>query len=154
MKHKINHCIYMIPNRLAALFLCFVLLFAAVPLPQAFAAPEDEDTGVSDTSDTGEEADSNGEETESESSSSGDGHTDPGATNSDNVTAAASGAPATNAEAALPGQSGYRHGAVRKNADERRYPASTTKIMTALIVLENVTDLGAKTVTAQASDLL
>ena len=152
MKHKINHCIYMIPNRLAALFLCFVLLFAAVPLPQAFAAPEDEDTGVSDTSGTGEEADSNGEETESESSSSGETDTQtPGATNSDNVTAAASGAPATNAEAALLVSPDTGMVLYEKNADERRYPASTTKIMTALIVLENVTDLS-ETVTAQASD--
>ena len=31
-----------------------------------------------------------------------------------------------------------------KNAEEKRYPASTTKIMTALIVLENVTDLNQK----------
>lgn len=31
-----------------------------------------------------------------------------------------------------------------KNADEKRYPASTTKIMTALVVLSNVTDLEQK----------
>lgn len=31
-----------------------------------------------------------------------------------------------------------------KNADQKRYPASTTKIMTALIVLENVSDLNEK----------
>ena len=31
-----------------------------------------------------------------------------------------------------------------KNADERRYPASTTKIMTALVVLSNVSDLNQK----------
>src|SRR5699024_12644495 len=31
-----------------------------------------------------------------------------------------------------------------KNAEEKRYPASTTKIMTALIVLENVDDLEQK----------
>lgn len=36
-----------------------------------------------------------------------------------------------------------------KNADERRYPASTTKIMTALIVLENVTDLNEKVIVTQ-----
>lgn len=38
-----------------------------------------------------------------------------------------------------------------KNADERRFPASTTKIMTALITLENVDDLNT-VVTAEASD--
>ena len=37
-----------IGNRLAALALCFVLLFAAAPLPQAFAAPDDE-TETTDT---------------------------------------------------------------------------------------------------------
>lgn len=38
-----------------------------------------------------------------------------------------------------------------KNAEERRYPASTTKIMTALVVLDNVQDLDQK-VTVLASD--
>ena len=38
-----------------------------------------------------------------------------------------------------------------KNADEKRYPASTTKIMTALLTLENVSDLSV-VVTAEASD--
>lgn len=31
-----------------------------------------------------------------------------------------------------------------KNADQKRYPASTTKVMTALVVLENVSDLSEK----------
>ena len=38
-----------------------------------------------------------------------------------------------------------------KNADQKRYPASTTKIMTALLTLENVSDLSV-VVTAEASD--
>ena len=38
-----------------------------------------------------------------------------------------------------------------KNADERRYPASTTKVMTALLTLEHVEDLE-EIVTAQESD--
>ena len=38
-----------------------------------------------------------------------------------------------------------------KNADEKRYPASTTKIMTALLTLENVKDLN-ETVTAEQGD--
>ncbi len=36
-----------------------------------------------------------------------------------------------------------------KNAEEKRYPASTTKIMTALIVLENVDDLEQKVTVTQ-----
>ena len=136
-----------IANRFAALALCFVLLFAAAPLPQAFAAPEDE-TGTSDTNYTEDGSEDTGDE-------EGDG-TDasaaqPGATNTTNVTAAAANAPATNAEAALLISPDSGMVLYEKNADERRYPASTTKIMTALLVLENVADLN-ETVTAQASD--
>ena len=136
-----------IANRFAALALCFVLLFAAAPLPQAFAAPEDE-TGTSDTNYTEDGSEDTGDE-------EGDG-TDasaaqPGATNTTNVTAAAANAPATNAEAALLVSPDSGMVLYEKNADERRYPASTTKIMTALLVLENVADLN-ETVTAQASD--
>lgn len=136
-----------IANRFAALALCFVLLFAAAPLPQAFAAPEDE-TGTSDTNYTEDGSEDTGDE-------EGDG-TDasaaqPGATNTTNVTAAAANAPATNAEAALLISPDSGMVLYEKNADERRYPASTTKIMTALLVLENIADLN-ETVTAQASD--
>ena len=136
-----------IANRFAALALCFVLLLAAAPLPQAFAAPEDE-TGTSDTNYTEDGSEDTGDE-------EGDG-TDasaaqPGATNTTNVTAAAANAPATNAEAALLISPDSGMVLYEKNADERRYPASTTKIMTALLVLENIADLN-ETVTAQASD--
>ena len=136
-----------IANRFAALALCFVLLFAAAPLTQAFAAPEDE-TGTSDTNYTEDGSEDTGDE-------EGDG-TDasaaqPGATNTTNVTAAAANAPATNAEAALLISPDSGMVLYEKNADERRYPASTTKIMTALLVLENIADLN-ETVTAQASD--
>lgn len=140
-----------IANRFAALALCFVLLFAAAPLPQAFAAPEDE-TGTSDTDYTEDGSEDTGEDTGDEE---GDGTdvsaTQPGATNTTNVTAAAANAPATNAEAALLISPDSGMVLYEKNADERRYPASTTKIMTALLVLENVADLN-ETVTAQASD--
>ena len=139
-----------IGNRFSALALCFLLLFAAAPLPRAFAAPEDE-TGY--TEDTGEDT---GDSTDGTSDSSeGDGSntaaSQPGATNTDNVIAASADAPATNAEAALLVSPDSGMVLYEKNADERRYPASTTKIMTALIVLENVSDLS-ETVTAQASD--
>lgn len=127
-------------NRCTALALCFILLFAAVPLPQAFAAPEDEDT-VSDYSDT----DSDTESTDSEGTDTAN------QADNANVIAAASNAPTLNAEAALLISPGTGMVLYEKNADERRYPASTTKIMTALIVLENVTDLS-ETVTAEASD--
>ena len=59
------------------------------------------------------------------------------------IAAAASEAPATNAEAALLISPDTGLVLYEKNADERRYPASTTKIMTALLVLEHVDDLSA-----------
>ena len=130
-------------SRFAALLLCLVLLFAAAPLPQALAAPEDE-TSSEDTSYTEGTGDSEGDGTTTDS-------TQPGATNTTNVIAAAANAPATNAEAALLISPDSGMVLYEKNADERRYPASTTKIMTALLVLENVEDLS-ETVTAQASD--
>lgn len=140
-----------IVNRFAALALCFVLLFAAAPLPQAFAAPEDE-TGTSDTNYTEDDSEDTGEDTGDEEGDGTDASTaQPGATNTTNVTAAAANAPATNAEAALLISPDSGMVLYEKNADERRYPASTTKIMTALLVLENVADLN-ETVTAQASD--
>ena len=140
-----------IVNRFAALALCFVLLFAAAPLPQAFAAPEDE-TGTSDTNYTEDGSEDTGEDTGDEEGDGTDASTaQPGATNTTNVTAAAANAPATNAEAALLISPDSGMVLYEKNADERRYPASTTKIMTALLVLENVADLN-ETVTAQASD--
>ena len=140
-----------IANRFAALALCFVLLFAAAPLPQAFAAPEDE-TGTSDTNYTEDGSEDTGEDTVGDEGDGTDASAaQPGATNTTNVTAAAANAPATNAEAALLVSPDSGMVLYEKNADERRYPASTTKIMTALLVLENVADLN-ETVTAQASD--
>ena len=134
-------------SRFAALLLCLALLFAAAPLPQALAAPEDEtsseDTGYTEGTVEGT-GDSEGDGTTTDS-------TQPGATNTTNVIAAAANAPATNAEAALLISPDSGMVLYEKNADERRYPASTTKIMTALLVLENVEDLS-ETVTAQASD--
>ena len=177
-------------KRLSALCLCLLLLLAAAPLPQALAAPDDEegysdDAGYDDGEDSG--ASNEGEEYDGESDAGGDSDAEdtgsaedgdadsdaedgeengdgedgdgepavdpktPGATNSDNVIAAAPEAPATNAEAALLISPETDMVLYEKNADERRYPASTTKIMTALLVLEHVDDLS-QTVTAEAGD--
>ncbi len=130
-------------RRIPALALCAALLLTTIPLPCALAAPEDEnDTSVSAETDTGEQ-DGTGE--------NGKDTAQPGATNSTNVIAAGSDAPATNAEAALLISPDSGMVLYEKNADERRFPASTTKIMTALITLERVSDLS-ETVTAEASD--
>lgn len=130
-------------RRIPALALCAALLLTTIPLPCALAAPEDEnDTSVSAETDTGEQ-DGTGE--------NGKDTAQPGATNSTNVIAAGSDAPATNAEAALLISPDSGMVLYEKNADERRFPASTTKIMTALITLERVSDLN-ETVTAEASD--
>lgn len=125
-------------RRLPALALCLIFLFTAAPLPQSYAAPDD-DEAVSDTdTDTGEGDTANGDTADDAASNA-------------NVIAAAPDAPTLNAEAALLVSPDSGMVLYEKNADERRYPASTTKIMTALIVLENVTDLS-ETVTAEASD--
>ena len=130
-------------NRFAALALCCILLFSAIPLPQAFAAPDDTDT-VSDSYDT--------DDTNStEDSGTTEGSDTATQADNSNVIAAASGAPTLNAEAALLISPDSGMVLYEKNADERRYPASTTKIMTALLTLENVTDLN-ETVTAEAVD--
>ena len=134
MKHN------MLLRRLPALALCLIFLFTAAPLPQSYAAPDDEDT-ISDTDTTDTDTDGTADE-DSE---------DADAASNANVIAAAPDAPTLNAEAALLISPDTGMVLYEKNADERRYPASTTKIMTALIVLENVTDLS-ETVTAEASD--
>lgn len=134
MKHN------MLLRRLPALALCLIFLFTAAPLPQSYAAPDDEDA-ISDTDTTDTDTDGTADE-DSE---------DADAASNANVIAAAPDAPTLNAEAALLISPDTGMVLYEKNADERRYPASTTKIMTALIVLENVTDLS-ETVTAEASD--
>ena len=126
-----------ISSRLAAFLLCFALLFAPSMLPQALAVPEDEASPASGAADA--EADGDADESSSTEEDSA------------NVIAAADDAPETNAEAALLISPDSGLVLYEKNADERRYPASTTKILTALLVLEQVTDLS-ETVTAQASD--
>ena len=126
-------------RRLPALALCLIFLFTAAPLPQSYAAPDDNEA-VSDT-----DADTADTDTEGSDSTESD------AASNANVIAAAPDAPTLNAEAALLVSPDSGMVLYEKNADERRYPASTTKIMTALIVLENVTDLS-ETVTAEASD--
>lgn len=126
-------------RRLPALALCLIFLFTAAPLPQSYAAPDD-NGAVSDT-------DTDTADTDTEGSDS----TESDAASNANVIAAAPDAPTLNAEAALLVSPDSGMVLYEKNADERRYPASTTKIMTALIVLENVTDLS-ETVTAEASD--
>lgn len=126
-------------RRLPALALCLIFLFTAAPLPQSYAAPDDNEA-VSDT-----DADTADTDTEGSDSTESD------AASNANVIAAAPDAPTLNAEAALLISPDSGMVLYENNADERRYPASTTKIMTALIVLENVTDLS-ETVTAEASD--
>lgn len=126
-------------NRFAALALCFTLLFAAAPLPQALAVTESEQSTASGTTET----DSSDSETQTADTTA----------QADNaaVIAAASGAPTVTADAALLISPDSGMVLYEKNADKRCYPASTTKIMTALLTLENVTDLN-EIVTAEASD--
>ena len=123
-------------RRLSALALGLALLLNAAPLPQAFAVEDDTDASSSDSADSTDTTDKTAVTT---------------ADNDPTVTAAAANAPALDATAALLVSPESDMVLYEKNADEKRYPASTTKIMTALLTLENVSDLSA-VVTAEASD--
>ena len=123
-------------RRLSALALGLALLLNAAPLPQAFAVEDDTDASSSDSADSTDTTDKTVVTT---------ADSDP------TVTAAAANAPALDATAALLVSPESDMVLYEKNADEKRYPASTTKIMTALLTLENVSDLSA-VVTAEASD--
>lgn len=123
-------------RRLSALALGLALLLNAAPLPQAFAVEDDTDASSSDSADSTDTTDKTVVTT---------------ADNDPTVTAAAANAPALDATAALLVSPESDMVLYEKNADEKRYPASTTKIMTALLTLENVSDLSA-VVTAEASD--
>ena len=123
-------------RRLSALALGLALLLNAAPLPQAFAVEDDTDASSSDSADSTDTTDKTVVTT---------ADSDP------TVTAAAANAPALDATAALLVSPESDMVLYEKNADEKRSPASTTKIMTALLTLENVSDLSA-VVTAEASD--
>ena len=133
-------------NRLTALALCFTLLLGAAPITRAYAVNDESDTSSS-------QSDSDSSDTSSTDSGSKDSKDtkDMTADNDKDVIAAASEAPAVTATAALLISPDSDMVLYEKNADERRYPASTTKIMTALLTLENVKDLN-ETVTAEQGD--
>ena len=136
-------------NRLTALALCFTLLLGAAPITRAYAVNDESDTSSS-------QSDSDSKDTSSTDSGSTDSadskdSKDATADNDKDVTAAASEAPAVTATAALLISPDSDMVLYEKNADEKRYPASTTKIMTALLTLENVKDLN-ETVTAEQGD--
>lgn len=136
-------------NRLTALALCFTLLLGAAPITRAYAVNDESDTSSS-------QSDSDSTDTSSTDSGSTDSadskdSKDATADNDKDVTAAASEAPAVTATAALLISPDSDMVLYEKNADEKRYPASTTKIMTALLTLENVEDLN-ETVTAEQGD--
>ena len=100
----------------AGAFLLLALLLCAY-LPPAFAAPDDEDD-FAPVSDTADDSPADDEENEPDSS-------------------AVLEDPKIDATAALLVNPNTGMVLYEKNADEQRFPASTTKIMTALLVLEN-----------------
>ena len=118
-------------RRLTALALCFLFLFSAAPLPRASATVGEDDT-LSSQNDT-------------DAAEGGDAKIESG------TTAGGLADPLIDATAALLVNADTGMVLYEKNADERRYPASTTKVMTALLTLEHVEDLE-EIVTAQESD--
>lgn len=118
-------------RRLGAAALALTLLMNAAPL-SAYAVNDSEDDGAS-------------------ASDSTDNTAVTTADNDSSVTALASNSPALDATAALLVSPDSGMVLYSKNADQKRYPASTTKIMTALLTLENVSNLD-ETVTSEAVD--
>lgn len=118
-------------RRLGAAALALTLLMNAAPL-SAYAVNDSEGDGAS-------------------TSDSTDNTTVTTADNDSSVTALASNSPALDATAALLVSPDSGMVLYSKNADQKRYPASTTKIMTALLTLENVSNLD-ETVTSEAVD--
>lgn len=118
-------------RRLGAAALALTLLTNAAPL-SAYAVNDSEGDGAS-TSDS----------TDNTAVTTAD--------NDSSVTALASNSPALGATAALLVSPDSGMVLYSKNADQKHYPASTTKIMTALLTLENVSNLD-ETVTSEAVD--
>lgn len=118
-------------RRLGAAVLALTLLMNAAPL-SAYAVNDSEGDGAS-TSDS----------TDNTAVTTAD--------NDSSVTALASNSPALDATAALLVSPDSGMVLYSKSADQKRYPASTTKIMTALLTLENVSNLD-ETVTSEAVD--
>ena len=140
-------------NRLTALALCFTLLLGAAPITRAYAVNDESDTSSSQSdSDSANTSSTDSGSTDSADSKDSKDTKDATADNDKDVTAAASEAPAVTATAALLISPDSDMVLYEKNADEKRYPASTTKIMTALLTLENVEDLN-ETVTAEQGRL-
>ena len=118
-------------RRLGAAALALTLLMNAAPL-SAYAVNDSEGDGAP-------------------ASDSTDNTAVTTADNDSSVTALASNSPALDATAALLVSPDSGMVLYSKNADQKRYPASTTKIMTALLTLENVSNLD-ETVTSEAVD--
>lgn len=125
-------------TRLAALLVSLLLCIGL--LPQAHALPDvDDNTAPQDAL------------TDEPRTDEPDEPAAPAPVPDADVIAAAPDAPILNAQAALLVSPDADMVLYEKNADARRYPASTTKIMTALLTLEHVADLS-ETVTASAAD--
>ncbi len=133
-------------RRKTALALSLLMLFAAAPLPQACAAPDEEgDTSSYDDPYAAQD------DTSSDTGSEGGDSSQTTRTITAGTTFGNVADPQIDATAALLVNADNNLVLFEKNADEKRYPASTTKIMTALLTLQNVTDLN-ETVTAEDVD--
>ncbi len=164
-------------KRIIPILLCISLIFSHMPI--AFATPEDDEGDYSYEDDSGEGSENEGSENDESSDETGtydDGDSDENSGSDENEDSSGSendddGASASDAPDPLkaPGKTagGLEDPLIEataallvnpdtgmvlyeKNADEKRYPASTTKIMTAIVTLEHANM--ADTVTAEASD--
>lgn len=145
-------------KRLMTFILCALVLLS--PLPQAFATNEDDESSYNDENGDDYDDSSNDEDTESDDvntdeDADGESGGDDSADTTDPLKAPGkvSGGledPLIEATAVILANPDTGMVLYEKNADEQKFPASTTKIMTAILTLENasLTDK----VTAEASD--
>ena len=133
-------------RRFTAFFLLCILLFSVAPLPAAYATEDD------DSSATSSEGGNDSTDTEGGSDSdSADKPDDKPREIENGITIGGLPDPKIDATAGLLVNADTGIVLYEKNADEKRFPASTTKVMTTLLTLEHVEDLN-EMVTAEKAD--
>lgn len=129
-------------RRFTAFFLLCLLVFSAAPLPAAYAVEGDDDAVTSSENDSA--STDTGDDSAKDS-------TDKPREVENGITIGGLHDPKIDATAGILINADTGIVLYEKNADEKRFPASTTKVMTALLTLEHVEDLN-ELVTAEKAD--
>lgn len=140
-------------RRLTAFFLLCTLIFSVSSLPAAHAV-DDEDTSSSSSQEDSDSSNTENGSTNTEGGSEADGSNKPADSRSEienGITIGGLPDPKIDATAAILVNPDTGMVLYEKNADEKRFPASTTKVMTTLLTLEHAEDLN-ELVTAEEID--